>query len=101
MALNVADGIIRARYRDSLTAPAMLEPGRPYEFTIELYPTALVFAKGHRIRVDISSSSFPRYDVNPNTGEPLNANRDWRVAANTVFHDPQHPSRIILPVIPN
>ena len=101
LALNVADGIIRARYRDSLTAPAMLEPGRPYEFTIELYPTALVFAKGHRIRVDISSSSFPRYDVNPNTGEPLNANRDWRVAANTVFHDPQHPSRIILPVIPN
>jgi putative CocE/NonD family hydrolase len=101
LALNVADGIVRARYRDSLTAPTFLEPGRPYELTIELYPTALVFGAGHRIRLDISSSSFPRYDVNPNTGEPLNANQGWRVATNTVFHDPEHPSRIVLPVIPS
>jgi putative CocE/NonD family hydrolase len=100
LALNVADGIVRARYRDSLTTPTFLEPGRAYEFTIELYPTALVFGAGHRIRLDISSSSFPRYDVNPNTGEPLNANEGWRVATNTVFHDPDHPSRIVLPVIP-
>ena len=98
--LNIGDGILRARYRDSLTAPAMLEPGRPYELTIELYPTALVFGAGHRIRVDISSSNFPRFDVNPNTGEPLNANTGWRVATNTIFHDPDHPSRIVLPVVP-
>jgi hypothetical protein len=78
----------------------MLEPGRPYKLTIELYPTALVFMPGHRIRLDISSSSFPRFDVNPNTGEALGANKDWRVATNTLFHDPEHPSRILLPVIP-
>ena len=99
LALNVGDGIVRARYRDSLTAAAPLEPGRPYEFEIVIYPTALVFGAGHRIRVDISSSNFPRFDVNPNTGEPLNANTGWRVATNTVFHDAERPSRIILPVV--
>ena len=57
-----------------------------------------MFKPGHRIRLDISSSNFPRFDVNPNTGEPLNANTGWRVATNTVFHDPEHPSRIVLPV---
>ena len=77
----------------------MLEPDKPYEFTIEMYPTALVFARGHRIRLDISSSNFPRFDVNPNTGEPLNDNRRWRVAENSVYLDPAHPSRILLPVI--
>jgi len=100
LALNVADGILRARYRDSRVRPTMLEPGRPYELTITLYPTALVFMPGHRIRVDISSSHFPRFDVNPNTGEPLNANTGWRVATNSVFHDPEHRSRIVLPVVP-
>jgi putative CocE/NonD family hydrolase len=100
LALNVGDGIVRARYRHSRAKAEMLQPGQPYELTIELYPTALVFMPGHRIRVDISSSNFPRFDVNPNTGEPLNANTGWRVATNTVFHDPEHLSRIILPVIP-
>ncbi len=100
LALNIGDGIVRARYRDSLADARWLEPDRPYEFTIELYPTALVFARGHRIRVDISSSNFPRFDVNPNTGEPLNGHQNWRVAANAIFHDAAHPSRIILPVIP-
>jgi len=100
LALNIGDGIIRARYRDGLERAVMLEPGKPYEFTIELYPTALVFQRGHRIRVDISSSHFPRFDVNPNTGEPLNATTGWRVAENAVFHDADHPSRILLPIIP-
>ena len=100
LALNIADGILRARYRKSRSHAAMLEPGRPYEFTIELYPTSLVFMPGHRIRLDISSSNFPRFDVNPNTGEALNANTRWRVAANTVFHDPVRSSRIILPIVP-
>lgn len=98
--LNVADSIVRARYRNGPGAAVPLEPGKPYEFTIEMYPTSLVFARGHRIRLDISSSNFPRFDVNPNTGEPLNENRRWRVAANTVYHDAQHPSRIVLPIIP-
>jgi putative CocE/NonD family hydrolase len=99
VALNIGDGIVRARYRDSVTAPAFLEPGKPCELEITLYPTALVFGAGHRIRVDISSSNFPRFDVNPNTGEPLNANTRWRTATNTVFHDADHPSRIILPLV--
>jgi uncharacterized protein len=97
--LNIADGIVRARYRDMLARPAFLNPGQAYEFTIEMYPTSLVFARGHRIRLDISSSNFPRFDVNPNTGEPLNDNRRWAIAENAIYHDPQHPSRIALPVI--
>ena len=78
----------------------MLQPGKPYEFTIEMYPTSLVFRHGHRIRLDISSSNFPRFDVNPNTGEPLNDNRRWRIAENSVYFDPAHPSRIELPLVP-
>ena len=77
-----------------------MEPGRTYEFTIKLYPTANVFKKGHRIRVDLSSSNFPRFDVNPNTGEPLGDHRRLVVATNTVVHDRGHPSHIVLPVIP-
>ena len=100
LALNIADGIIRARFREDRRRAVMLEPGRAYEFTIALYPTALLFAAGHRIRVDISSSNFPRFDVNPNTGGPLGVDATWRIAENAVFHDPDHPSRILLPVIP-
>lgn len=98
--LNIADSIIRARYRNGFGKAELLKPGIPYEFTIEMYPTSLVFKRGHRIRVDISSSNFPRFDVNPNTGEPLNDNRRTQIAENTVYMDAQHPSRIILPVIP-
>jgi len=98
--LNVGDSIVRARYRDSLTEAKMLIPGKPEEFTIEMYPTSLVFRQGHRIRLDISSSNFPRFDVNPNTGDPLGQQRRWRVAENTIYHDPQHPSRLILPIVP-
>ncbi len=98
--LNVADSIVRARYRESLEKAKPLEPGEPCEFTIEMYPTSLVFRRGHRIRLDVSSSNFPRFDVNPNTGEPLNTNRRWAIAENAVYHDAAHPSRILLPVIP-
>jgi len=98
--LNVADSIIRARYRTSREKSELMTPGQVYEFTIEMYPTSLVFKKGHRIRVDISSSNFPRFDVNPNTGEPLNRNRRCAVATNSIYHDPQHPSHIEMPVIP-
>jgi hypothetical protein len=98
--LNIADGIVRARYRHNLDHEEFLEPGRPYEFTIEMYPTSLVFARGHRIRLDVSSSNFPRFDVNPNTGEPMNDNRRWQTAENTIYTDSDHPSDLILPVIP-
>ena len=69
--LNVGDSIVRARYRNSLEHTELMKAGEVYPFTIEMYPTSLVFKKGHRIRLDISSSNFPRFDVNPNTGEPL------------------------------
>lgn len=98
--LNIADSIVRARYRKGPGKAELMKPGEPYEFTIEMYPTSLVFKKGHRIRVDISSSNFPRFDINPNTGEPLNDNRRTQVAHNTIYLDAKHPSQIILPVIP-
>jgi putative CocE/NonD family hydrolase len=100
VALNIGDGIVRARYRDSLVKAELMKPGMVYKFSITLYPTSLLVKRGHRLRVDISSSNFPRFDVNPNTGEALNANTRWRVAENAIWHDPDHPSRIILPVIP-
>lgn len=98
--LNIGDGIIRTRFRDSIEEEKLMEPGTPYEMTIKLYPTSNVFKRGHRIRVDISSSNFPRFDVNPNTGEPLNENRRQVIATNTIYHDAKHPSHILLPVIP-
>ena len=100
VSLNIADSIVRARYRYSLEKAELLKPGQPYEFTIEMYPTSIVFKRGHRIRLDISSSNFPRFDVNPNTGEPLNNNRRWQIADNTIYLDAKHPSHIVLPVIP-
>jgi len=98
--LNVTDGILRARFRDSLKEEKLMTPGEIYPVTIRLYPTSNVFKKGHRIRVDISSSNFPRFDVNPNTGEPLSQNRRVQSAVNTLHHDADHPSSIALPLIP-
>jgi len=98
--LNIEDGIIRARFRDSLNEEKLMDPGTVCRFTIRLYPTSNIFKKGHRIRVDISSSNFPRFDVNPNSGEPLNDNHRVVVADNTIYHDSAHPSHILLPVIP-
>ena len=98
--LNLEDGIVRARYRDSLKSEVLMEPEKTYEFTIKLYPTSNVFKKGHRIRVDLSSSNFPRFDVNPNSGEPLNEHRRMVIATNSIYHDREHPTHIVLPVIP-
>jgi len=98
--LNVADSIVRGRYREGLGPATPMTPGEVYELTIEMYPTSLLFQKGHRIRLDVSSSNFPRFDVNPNTGEPLNDNRRWAVAENAVYHDSLRPSHIVLPLIP-
>lgn len=99
--LNIGDGIMRTRFRESLAQEKLLPPGEKAQLTIRLYPTSNVFKKGHRIRVDISSSNFPRFDVNPNTGEPLSQNRRHQVAVNTVFHHRDCPSRIILPIVPS
>jgi putative CocE/NonD family hydrolase len=99
--LNLCDSILRTRYREGLDhqAPA-LKSGEVVPITITLYPTANVFKKGHRIRVDVSSSNYPRFDVNPNTGDPLGDYRRMVPADNTVYHDAAHHSQVVLPVIP-
>lgn len=101
-ALSVVDSIVRARYRDGFDAPPrLLEPGRPERFILSLGATALVFGAGHRIGVEISSSNFPRFDRNPNTGANLASGRAnaFVVARQRVLHDAQHPSHLILPVV--
>jgi putative CocE/NonD family hydrolase len=98
--LNIGDGILRARFRESLKKEVLMQPGTIYPLTIKLYPTSNIFKRGHRIRVDVSSSNFPRFDVNPNTGEPLNNHRRRIVATNTIYHDAGHPSHILLPIVP-
>ena len=98
--LNLGDAIKRARYRKSLERAELMQPGEIVELQIDIYPTANVFAQGHRLRVDLSSSNFPRFDPNPNTGEPLQEHRRWLVADNTIHHDAEHPSHILLPIIP-
>ena len=98
--LNLGDSILRTRYRESLERPALLTPGAVVPIAIVLYPTSNVFKKGHRIRLDISSSNFPRFDVNPNTGDPLATHRRMVAADNTLVHDAGHPSHVILPIVP-
>ncbi|HJN48173.1 MAG TPA: CocE/NonD family hydrolase, partial [Acidobacteriota bacterium] len=98
--MNLTDGIIRARYRNSPEEQEFMMPGDVYEFVIEPFPTGNVFKKGHRIRIDISSSNFPRFDVNPNTGEPLGKHRRMIVADNSIYHDAAHSSHVVLPIVP-
>jgi hypothetical protein len=97
--MNLTDGILRARYRNGPERQELVTPGEIYRLTIEPFPTANVFKKGHRIRVDVSSSNFPRFDVNPNTGEPLGMNRRMQNADNTLYHEAGHPSHVVLPIL--
>ncbi|MEO5568424.1 MAG: CocE/NonD family hydrolase [Gemmatimonadaceae bacterium] len=99
-AMNVTDGILRVRYRDSWEQPSMMKPGEIYPITIEAFPTSNVFKAGHWIRLDISSSNFPHFDVNPNTGDPEGPATTSRVATNRVWMDRTHPSHVVLPIIP-
>ncbi|MEO2035583.1 MAG: CocE/NonD family hydrolase, partial [Planctomycetaceae bacterium] len=99
-ALNLTDSIVRLRYRNDCERPDFLPPGEVDRMTITLYPTSNVFVRGHRIRLDISSSNFPRFDVNPNTGEPIGLDRRRVAADNTVFHEQKRSSHIVLPTIP-
>jgi predicted acyl esterase len=94
----VTDGIMRARYRESFKRESFLEPGKVYELAVDLWSTSLVFNKGHRIRVAVSSSNSPRFEANPNTGKPFRADKETRVATNTLHLSTAHPSRIVLPV---
>jgi len=99
-AINMCEGILRARYREGAAQAKPLEPSKIYELTIDLVGTSNVFLPGHRIRVDITSSHFPQFDRNPNTGEPFGLSSNTRVARQTVHHSRTHASHIVLPVIP-
>jgi predicted acyl esterase len=100
-AIYLTDGILRARYRDSLAEPEPLTPGQPYELSLDLSVTSNVFLPGHRIRLEVSSSNFPRFDRNTNTGGLITGESadQVTVAVNRVLHGPEYPSRLILPVI--
>jgi len=100
MAINVADGILRARYRESLEKPVLLEPDKAYEFTVDLLNTSNLFKKGHRIRIEISSSNFPQYDRNQNTGGTLFIDDKMVTAKQTIYHDSARSSYLLLPIIP-
>jgi len=98
-AFNLCEGIIRASFREGSTDPSNIEPGRVYEYHIDLFATSNVFNKGHRIRVEISSSNFPRFDRNLNTGRNSATDTTWVKAEQSVYHTGEHPSHIVLPVI--
>ncbi|MCS7208150.1 MAG: CocE/NonD family hydrolase [Fimbriimonadales bacterium] len=95
---NIVEGVLRMRYRDSLSREQLMQPGKVYRVEVDLWTTAIVFNAGHRIRVHVTSSSYPAYDPNPNTGAPFRASRRTRVAMNTVYCDSQRASCIVLPV---
>lgn len=101
-AQNLTDGIIRARYRHFAQgeAPTLIQPGEVYEYEIDLWSTSNLFKRGHRLRLDITSSSFPRWDRNPNTGHNLGADSEQVIAHQTILHDAKHPSAIVLPIVP-
>lgn len=99
-AINICEGIIRARYRDSMESPTLLEPGRHYAYQVDLWETSNLFRAGHQIRVEISSSNFPRFARNLNTGGELATETEMRTANQTIFHDHLRPSYLLLPVIP-
>ena len=100
-AIVLAEGILRARFRKGFDQEVFLDPGTVEEFRIQMYPTSNVFLKGHRIRVDISSSNFPRFSRNLNTGEDVGTGTRIQVAQQTILHTAENPSHIILPIIPS
>jgi uncharacterized protein len=97
---RLTDGIVRGRFRDGMMEEKFLEPGTVHEFEVDLWNTSQVFKAGHRIRLEVSSSAFPKYDRNLNTGGPLATGTETRVARNEVWHGGVHASHLILPVIP-
>ncbi len=98
LAINITDSIIRARYRNGWDSPELMEPGEAYELVFQLYPTSNIFRMGHRLRLDISSSNWPRFDITPNTGGPLGRDRAYNIATQTIYHEPDRASHIVLPL---
>ncbi|MBU9710754.1 CocE/NonD family hydrolase [Bacillus tamaricis] len=99
-AQRLTDGMVRARFREGMDNPKLMEPDTIYPFEVDCWNTSHVFKKGHRIRIEIASSAFPKYDRNLNTGDVLGQTTEMKVATQTIYHDSEHPSAIVLPIIP-
>jgi putative CocE/NonD family hydrolase len=99
--INLNNGIVRTSFRDSLAQPTPTTPDHPYEYRIQVWPTSYEFGKGDRIRLEISSSDYPQFAPNPNTGAPFGTDAATRPASQTILHDAQHPSAVTLPEIPD
>ncbi len=99
-AMRLSHGVLRARFRESLSQPKLLEPGKVYEYTLELWATANRFLPGHRIRIDVASANFPLFGRNLNTGANNQTTAGMVKATQTIYHDAKHPSRVVLPVVP-
>jgi putative CocE/NonD family hydrolase len=98
---RLCDGMVRARFREGMDAPSLIEPGRIYHYTIDCWNTSQVFKTGHRIGLEISSSAFPKFDRNLNTGATLGVTTVMAVAEQRIFHDEEHPSAVVLPITPS
>lgn len=98
-AQRLCDGVVRARFREGMDRPSLVEPGRVYEYEIDMWTTCQAFLPGHRIRVEVVSASFPQWDRNPNTGAALGMTTESRPANQTIFHDAARPSHVLLPVL--
>jgi len=99
-AQRLNDGMVRARFREGMDKPSLIEPGRVYSYDLDLWNTCQLYQKGHRIRVEVSSSAFPKYDRNLNTGEALGQTTRMAVAQQKIYHDREHPSYVVLPIVP-
>ena len=99
-ARNLTDGIIRARYRAPRTPASLIQPDQVYEYKIDLWATSNLFKRGHRVGLEISSSNFPRFDRNANTGEPIGTDAGFVSALQTIYHTVQNPSHVTLSVVP-
>jgi hypothetical protein len=100
VARNLTEGILRARYRNSMETAELMNPGTVYSLRVDLWSTANVFLAGHRLRLEVASSSFPRFDRNLNTAQSPEGPGKGVVARNVIYHDADHPSALVLPVIP-
>lgn len=97
---RLIDGMVRARFREGMEKPSLIAPGQTYAYTLDLWNTCQTFQKGHRIRLQVASTAFPKYDRNPQTGGPLGRTTELRSAEQKIFHDSAHPSHLVLPIVP-
>src|SRR5260370_39524721 len=97
---RLCDGMVRARFRDGMDRRSLIEPGRVYHYSIDCWNISQTFKAGHRIGLEISSSAFPKYDRNLNTGAPLGKTVEMAVAEQRIYHDAAHPSAVVVPVLP-